>query len=355
MRRRRLVALLLAPAPPLLLLAGIAAAAPPKPAPKCAKTREQALELARTRGKLIFVTVLVDHDGENRAVVDQLFRDKNFLKIAEEFVCVYANNESQHGKVKVKEGGREVIRCADCPSIECRDHIEIANNWVRGFYPTSDTKTPIHFVVDAKEEVVDTIMNGTFEQGFNHVPADEVVAKLKAILQKHGKGLSEDEYKRMQDLLTDARAARARKEVTLELEKLLAVVALGKDVEGVRGAQARIAEIDKDASKELGEAEVLVARGAVEEALDALGKVAAKYPGTISAATAEKDRKDLEGRPEVRRILKARELYEDGLKLKAKGKADLAQRKFEACARVYGDTKYGELAKKELDAAPAGG
>ncbi|HEX5136856.1 MAG TPA: hypothetical protein VFY93_07790 [Planctomycetota bacterium] len=352
---RRLAALLLAPAPPLLLLAGIAAAAPARPAPQCARTKEQALDLARTRGKLIFLTVLVDHDGENRAVVDQVFRDKEFLKIAGEFVCVYANIEDKHGKVRVKgPDGKQAIRCADCPSIECRDHIALANDWARGFYPTSDTRTPIHFVIDAKEELVDTIKNGDFQQGLNHVPAEEVVARLKAILGKHGRGLSEEEYKRMQELLTDAKAARARNDVTLELEKLLPVVALGKDVEGVRGAQARIAEIDKDASKELGDAEVLVARGAVEEALDALKKVAAKYPGTLSGATAEKGRKDLEARPEVKRILKAKELFEDGTRLKGNGKADLARKKFEACARVYGDTKYGELAKKELDAAPKG-
>ncbi|MCK6461643.1 MAG: hypothetical protein L6Q95_17310 [Planctomycetes bacterium] len=353
---RRLAALLLSPAPPLLLLAGVAAAAPPRPAPQCARTHEEAVELARTRGKLIFLTVVVDHDAENRAVVENVFRDKNFLKIAEEFVCVYANVEDQHGKVKTKgPDGKPLVRCADVPSIECRDHQGLAANWARGFYPSSDAKTPVHFVINAKEEVVETIMNGSFEQGFNHVPADEVVAKLKALLQKHGKGLSEEEYKGMQELLTDAKAARARNDVTLELQKLLPVVALAKDVEGVRGAQARVAEIDKEASKVLADAEVLVARGGVEEALDALAKVAAKYPGTLSAAAAEKDRKDLEGRPEVKRLLKARELYQEGLKLKEKGKADLARKKFETCVRVYADTKYGELAKKELGAAPSGG
>jgi hypothetical protein len=346
---------LLPPAAPLLLLAAVAAAAP-KPAPDCAKTKEQAVELAKTRGKLIFLTVIVDHDHENRAVVENVFRDKGFLKIAEEFICVYANVEDQHGKTKVKGAdGRQEIRCADCPSITCQDHMAFAHNWARGFFPESEAKTPIHFVINAKEEVVDTIMNGTFEQGFNHVPADEVVKRLKALLGKHGKGLSEEEYKRMQEMLVDAKAARARGEVTLELSKLMPVVALGKDVEGVRGAQARVAEIDKEASKELGEVQVLVARGALEEALDAFRKLAEKYPGTLSAAAAEKDAKDLEKRSDVQRILKARDLYEDGLKLKEKGKADLARKKFETCVRVYADTKYGELSKKELDAAPAGG
>jgi len=353
---RRLAALLLPPAAPLLLLAAGAAAAPPKPAPECARTKEEAVTLARTRGKLIFLTVIVDDDNENRAVIDDLFRNKEFLKIAPEFVCVYANYMEKHGKVKVKgPDGKPAVRCADCPSITCEDHMTLALNWARGFFPSSDARTPIHFVINAKEELVDTILNGSFEQGLNHVPAADVIARLKALLQKYGKGLTEEEYKRMEELLTDAKAARARGLVTLELEKLMPVVALAKDVEGVRGAQARVAEIDKEASKVLADAEVLVARGAIEEAIDALAKVAATYPGTLSAAAAEKDGKDLEGRPEVKRLLKARDLYQDGLRLKEKGKADLARKKFEACVRVYADTKYGELAKKEIEALGSGG
>jgi hypothetical protein len=117
----------------LLLLAGIAIAAPPRPAPVCARTHDEAVTLARTRGKLIFLTVIVDDDNENRAVIDQVFRDKEFLKIAEEFVCVYANWMDQHGKVKTKgPDGKPVVRCADCPSIECRDHQGLAANWARG-------------------------------------------------------------------------------------------------------------------------------------------------------------------------------------------------------------------------------
>jgi hypothetical protein len=340
-----------APAAPLLLLAASVWAAP-RPAPECVRTKEEALTLARTRGKLIFLTVIVDDDGENRAVIDQVFRNKEFLKIAPEFVCVYANWQDQHGKVKVKgPDGKPTLRCADCPSITCQDHKTLALSWARGFFPSSDARTPVHFVINAHEEVVDTIINGSFEQGLNHVDPGEVVARLKAALQKYGRGLTEEEYKRMEGLLVDARAAKARGLVTLELEKLLPVVALDRDIDGVRTAKARVAEIDKDAAKVLAEAEVLVASGKVEEALDALDKVAKTYPGTLSAAAAEKDARDLESRPEVKRLLKARDLYNDGLRLKEKGKADLARKKFEACVRVYGDTKYGELSAKELEAA----
>jgi len=332
----------------LLLLAASAAAGPAK-APECVRSHEEAIQLARTRGKLIFLTVIVDDDAENRAVIDNVFRDKEFLKISKEFVCAYANYQERHGQVKVKgPDGKYQARCADCPSITCADHRGLAADWARGFYPTSDARTPIHFVVNAKEELVDTIMNGNFEQGFNHVPAKEVVSRLKKLLDEHGRGLSEEEYKRMEGLLVDARAARARGLVTLELEKLLPVVALGRDVDGVRTAQARIKEIDAVAAKELAAAEELAARGAIEEALDALQKVAATYPGTLSAAAADKDADDLKARPEVKRILKARELYEQGLEYKEKGRTDLARKRFETCVRLYADTKWGELAAKAL-------
>jgi hypothetical protein len=339
---------------PVLLLAATALAGPPA-APECARTSEEALTLARTRGKLIFLTVIVDHDAENRAVVENVFGDREFLKVAQEFVCVYANVEDKHGKVKAKgPDGKSVLRCRDCPSISCADHVNLANNWARGFFPTSDARTPIHFVIDAKEELLDTIMNGSFEQGFNHVPAADVVARLKTLLQKHGRGLTEEEFRRMEELLRDAKAARARNEVTLELRKLAPVVAIGKNVDGVREAQERVREIDKVAAKELAAAEEMVGRGAPEDALAALERVMETYPGTLSAAAAERDAKELRDRPEVKRLLKARELYEEGRTLKEKGKPDLARKKFETCVRLYADTKYGELSKQEL-AAPGPG
>lgn len=65
--------------------------------------------------------------------------------------------------------------------------------------------------------------------------------------------------------------------------------------------------------------------------------------------------KELKARSDVARLLKARDLYNEGVKLREKGKPDLAKKKFETCARMYADTRYGELAKKELDAPGAGG
>jgi hypothetical protein len=334
-----------------VLLLGWSAFGAPK-APLCVKNAKEAVEIARTRGKLIFLTVIVDHDHENRAVIDNVFRDSSFLKIAKEFVILYANNEDDHGRIKVKVDGKTQIRCRDCPSITCEDHMMLAQNFARGFFPGSEAKCPIHFVIDANEELVDTIMNGTFEQGFNHVPAKTVVSRLKRILRKHGRGLTEAEYKKMKGLLVDARAARARKNVTLELEKLLQVVAFEKKVEGVEGAKKRIREIDAVAGKRLREIDAILVRKEWETALDALEKVAKTYPGTLSSAAATAKRKELLRQKEVSRLLKARDLYEKGMAYKDKGKTELARKRFSKCVRMYKKTKYGQLAEKELAALP---
>jgi outer membrane protein assembly factor BamD (BamD/ComL family) len=51
----------------------------------------------------------------------------------------------------------------------------------------------------------------------------------------------------------------------------------------------------------------------------------------------------------VRKLLKARELYDEGKRLLEKGKPDHARKRFETCVRLHGDTKYGELAQQELE------
>ena len=94
-------------------------------------------------------------------------------------------------------------------------------------------------------------MNGDFKSGFNHVPAKVVVNELRKMLKKYGRGLTELEYQGMQKHLIDAKAARARKNVTLELEKLGLVLKLNRKVVGVEQAKARIKEIDNLAARDL--------------------------------------------------------------------------------------------------------
>jgi hypothetical protein len=336
----------------VLLLAGTGLAAPPA-APDALADPKKAVEIARTRGKLIFLTVIVDHDHENRAVIENVFRDKEFLKVAQEFVILYANPENEHGIVKVKGAdGKPDVRCGDCPSIRCEDHIDLAQNYARAFFPDIQAKTPIHFVLDADEKVVATLTNGDFQTGFNHVPAGTVVGELRKLLQKHGRGLTEAEYAKMEANLSDAKSARARQNVTLELEKLLLVVAVGREVVDVKEAKARVREIDGVAAKELALVAPQVEAKDWEAAIAALEKIRATYPGTLTAEQAAKQSKDVLAQDDVKRLLRARDLYQQGMKAKEQGKADLARKRFEACARAGPGTKYAELAAKELAAAP---
>ena len=219
-------------------------------------------------------------------MIDNVFRNKEFIKISSEFVCVYANPEDTHGKIKYKDPktGKKYIRCADCPTVNCEEHQHLAQNWSRAFFPGSTARTPVHFVINAEEDVVAIIKNGDFEQGMNHVPPKIVVAELKKLLKKFGKGLTEREYKWMVDDLAAAKAARARDKTPVELEKLLKVVALNRKIEGVEFARKRVKEIDAWARKKLAKVEPLVQAKKWEEALAALGAIAKTYPGTLTGA-----------------------------------------------------------------------
>ena len=91
-------------APLLVTLFAAAAAAGTKGIEFLPKA-ENALELARTRGTLVFLTVIVDHDAENRAVIEQVFEDAKLGRTLESFACLLANPESDHGSVRVTPPG----------------------------------------------------------------------------------------------------------------------------------------------------------------------------------------------------------------------------------------------------------
>jgi len=317
-------------------------------------TSEAAVEVARSRGKLIFLTVMVDHDAENRAVVEDSFQDPKLKKTLEDFACLLANPESDHGSVRIRlDNGKTAARCADAPTIECGHHQRLAQAYARGFYGDKPVKTPVHFVLDRDEHVLDTIFTGDFETGMNHTSSSELVKRLETLLKKRGRPLSEADYKRMVGLLQDAKAARARDLTASELEALLAVVALGRDVDGVREARARLKEIEGAAGAELEKAKALVEAKRWEEALDAFLAVRERFPGTLTAGAAQQAENELRARPEVKRILQARDLYLAGKAFLEKGRPEPARRKFEECVRRYEGTKYAALAEQELEALPA--
>ena len=88
----------------------------------------------------------------------------------------------------------------------------------------------------------------------------------------------------MMQNLVDAKAARARKNVTLELQKLMAVVALKRKVVAVEQARARIKAIDKIAAGGMDVVEKEVSEKRFEDAIHRLEQLEKTYPGTLTAS-----------------------------------------------------------------------
>ncbi|MEM8885016.1 MAG: hypothetical protein AAGD14_13170 [Planctomycetota bacterium] len=340
----------------LLALASFAFAKDPLP---YARTPKEAVEMARTRGKLIFITVCVDNDEENRATVKNVLHNKKWQKIAREFVLIYANKDRDHGSVMVKtKSGKKEKRDADVPELTNDQVVFFAYNYVAAFYPEESggqRKTPIHFIVSPDEDLIEAIYNGNWKQGFHHVPADKVIARMKAALKKYGKGISEKQYAAMQKSLTDAKAARARDNTKLEISHLLKVTALPKELVDVKAAQARLDALDKEAKAKLGEAEELIRQLQWEDALDRLETIKADYAGVPSGLRAATRQKELMRDKEVKRVLRARDLYEKGMQFKKSGKLDRAEKRWRQCVKAGPGTKWANKAQAELDALGAKG
>jgi len=317
-----------------------------------AKTPKEAVHIARTRGKLIFITACVDGDSENRAAVKNVLHSKKWQKVARDFVLIYANKDRDHGSVMVKTGkGKKEKRDADVPELTNEQVQNFANTYVAAFLPDEAdgyVKTPVHFIINADEDVVDTIFNGDWKSGFNHVPADTVIARMKAALKKHGKGISERQYVAMQKDIVSARAAKARNNVELEIKLLARVTALPKKLEDVKTAQARLNKIDGVAQKALAEIEDLIRLFMWEDALERLKKIQKGYAGLPSSLRAATRTRELLKLKDVKLVLKAHKLYEAGMKYKKDGRDEKAQKKFAECVRRGKGTKYAQMAEKEL-------
>ena len=335
------------------LLTSLVFAAPKKKGIEWVATVEKAVEMAKTRGKMIFLTVIVDHDQQNRAVMEGALQDSKLRKTLTEFVCLYANPEDEHGSINVRgKKGKSIRRCSDAPTVTCMQHQHLAQHYARGHYGDKPVKTPAHFVLSADEEVLDIIINGTWEGGLNMVPPTIIHKRLETLLKKRGKGLNEKQYKQMEYDLSTARAAKARQNHPGELKALMSVISLRVDCTGIAAAKKRLAEIETLAMKELKKAQALAAEQRWEEALDTLAKMRESFPGTMAAQAAEMENRNLRGYKEVKRLLKAGELYHAGMAFKDRNKPDIARKRFEKCVRLYPETKYGKLAAEELESLP---
>ena len=155
---------------------------------------DAAMKVAKERGSMIFVAMLIDDEPANVAQED-VFRESTFVKASKDFVCVYAN------PYREKKG-------------------MLAWNEVRANYAelnttkAGDTKLPFNFVVNAKGKVLAKIMNGTVEGGFDTVQVGGFLGAFTTLIRKHGKGLTSEQYAAQSKSLAEGE----RQKVELELK-----------------------------------------------------------------------------------------------------------------------------------------
>ena len=152
----------------------------------------------------------------------------------------------------------------------------------------------------------------------------------------------------MQKSLLDAKTARARKNLELEIKLLLRVTALPKKLADVERAAGRLKEIDALGKAQIAEADSLAKRFQWEDALDRFEKIEKVYQGLPSSLRAATRKKGLLKNKEVKRVLKARDLYETGMKYLKNGKPDRARKKFQDCVKRGKNTKWADMATVEL-------
>lgn len=187
------------------LLGGVARAAPDSV--EWVGSFDEAKKLAKERGALILIVLLVDEDSNNAQKT--AFRDPLVVKASAPFVCLYANPMADHGETEVVVDGKKVRRCRDFPILACREHQQLWND-VRSNYSHLNTdsagnsRMPFHFVIDPAGEVVTQIVNGSVEGGFDEVPAQMFADLLNQVTSVRGRGLTAEEHAKFTVKLAEA-------------------------------------------------------------------------------------------------------------------------------------------------------
>jgi len=122
----------------------------------------------------------------------------------------------------------------------------------------------------------------------------------------------------------------------------------------VKIAQGRLDEIDALGRQQIAAAEAQIKQFLWEDALDALEKIESTYKGLPSALRAATRKKALLRDKEVKKVLKARDLYETAMRYKKNVRLERARKKFAECVRRGKGTKWAEKAAEELKALPTG-
>jgi tetratricopeptide (TPR) repeat protein len=319
----------------------------------------EAKKQAKERGSMIFIGMVEDHEPANDAQ-KAAWQDPGFVKVSRDFVCVYGNPESEHGKTKVKVDGEEVQRCRDAPMIDCSDHVTCWNQVLENYADLGTdssgyTKIPFQFVIDANGKVLEMIAKGSPQSGFDQVGAGTLISVLKSLLSKHGKGLSVDEYEKLTALLEEGRKQREEKRYKKALKIFDEVIAAND-----KSALADQARDEKDLIVGQGRKEINEAWAGVEDdplaTIMTLEKIKSTYAGTEIADEARSKISELKKRPEVKKALDQIAVRKAAEKMIRKAEDALAKKQYakaleclDEVVRKYPDLPQAKQAKAKAD------
>jgi tetratricopeptide (TPR) repeat protein len=341
---------------PLILVLLCVLASPALSAPeyvKWTKTLAGALAEAKERGSMVLVCEVLSGEASNEAQMG-VYMDPAFVKASRNFVCVFCNPEpTPEGEMVVD--GEKITTSKAAPGVTSADHRRAYDEVQRSYADlntdsTGATRFPFHFVADADGKVLEQIVNGTKEGGFDVVAADAFVAKLNALVSKFGKGLTADELAQCRKDLEAAKAAKAAGDLKGLLKSAGAVLAKSTKTQIADEARKLVEEASAGGEAALVEADGMLATDPAG-ALLKVEEVIETYAGTPVADKAKATLAEYRKRPEVKKAMAQVAARREAEKNLAKAEEELGRKQyaraldlFDDVAKKFPGTEQGEKA-----------
>ncbi len=352
---------------PLLLAGAILAAAPAAPAADegvtFVPTMKAAFEKAKVNGAPILVWAVGDDDSAEKAD-QQVFLEPTVRKAMRGYLVLFANPVDGHGSENGTVDGKPGKVCKLTKAFPCDSH-KVAYNELRNSYAdvmndkAGASRFPNHFVLDAARKVVGSIVNGSLAGGFDAVQPPTMVKGLQSLLLKAGgPGLTDEQVDAAKKKVMAARTTLEGGRAAEAAQILAPVAAIAKPIEVVAEAKDLLKRVDRAAAEPLGKAQADLKAGKVIDAIAGFDRVVKDFPGTESAAAAQKARDQFLASPEGKKALvdvkrqgEGREKLKKALAVLEAGSRDAeALRLLDDIARAYKGLPVGEEAAAKAEA-----
>jgi uncharacterized protein (UPF0335 family) len=341
----------------LVLLSSLAAAAP---GIRWAGSYEEALEEAKERGVLILCVLVMPNEASNDTQM-AAYQDRDVIQACGKFVCLLGNH-GKHREVKRRVDGKMKTVCPVMGNHPCRVHQAIEKIIVRKFGEvmiddtTGNVRTPVQWVIDGDEKIVEVIAAGDRTSGFGPVAPADLASRLLALAAKRP-GLTAEGYLKIQTALAEGDRLFGEKKYAEAAARYQGVLAQApaKSAAAAR-ANAQLAKITEIGEKYLVDVERLAGERKYAEAMAKANEVIRQFRGSGAETKARKVLADLRKNPEVARLLEQSQRKKDAEALLARARSEEKRKRwhkaaeaYEQCAGEYGDTEAGQAAKKRLE------